>query len=276
MALRPDPKVVDLEAHRVARRDDAVNGERPRRLPSALRLGGAADETAGADIHRTLRTLVEGLRLAQRQVQEVGVLLQTAVGALQETRFVLQRMRALAMLAADVSLPASGRHTIQAQLSRLAGEVDRIANGTEFNAQKLLDGTFAAGTTLQVGADASRAIAFTIPTMTPAALGLSGDEGLSVSANAEARRAVSTIETAIEIVSTQKAELGAVLGRLDVVSASLRVEYENVSALKSRITDLDMAAVITTLLKAQVLRQPATALQAQADGLQGTLLRFPV
>jgi flagellin len=263
MAPRPRPKVVALDAHRQATHQDASHGARE---PGT---DGAAVEAPGADMR--------SLKQAQRQVLEADALLQTAVGALHDTRLVLQRMRALAMLAAGLSLTAAARADIQAQLDQLIGEVDRTATRTAVNGQHLLDGSCATGLTFQVGADASQAIAFSIPAMTPAALGLSGD-AVSVGTQAEAQRAVSAIEAAIERVSTRQAELGAVIVRLDAILVNLHVGAENVAAIMSRITDRDVAAAVTTILKDQIVRQPATALQAQAPAaaLQGVLVPFPV
>jgi flagellin len=264
MAPRPRHKVVALDAHRQAMRDGAGHGEHPG-------VDGAADETVGAALR--------GLKQAQQKAREADTLLQTAVGALHDIRLLLQRMRALAMLGADVSLTASARQAVQAQLNELVREVDRHATHTAFNRQTLLDGRLAAGVTLHVSGEAGQAIAFAIAPMTPAALGLlggNGGDGFSVGAEADARRAVSTIEAAIEVVSTQKAELGAVIERLDVIIVNLHVGAENVSAIMSRITDRDMAMAVTNILKAQIYHQPATALQAQAQALQGILVQFPV
>lgn len=221
------------------------------------------------------------LKQAQQNAREVDALLQTAVGALQGIRLVLQRMRALAMLAADVGHGDAARTGLQTQLSQLVLEVERTATGAAYNAQKLLDGSLASGMTVQVGADARQAIAFALPSLTPAALALtdaSGGDALSIGARAEAQRAVSVIEAAIEIVSARQAELGDVIARLDVIMVNLHVGAENYAAIMSRITDRDMAAVVTNVLKAQIVRSPAAALQAQAQPpyAQGVLVQFPV
>lgn len=223
-------------------------------------------------------TGMRALKQAQQNAREVDALLQTAVGALHDLRLVLQRMRALAMLAADVSHGDAARTGLQAQLSQLVREVERTATSAAFNAQKLLDGSLAGGMTFQLGADA---LAFALPSTTPAALALtdaSGGRALSVGARAEAQRAVSVIEAAIEIVSARQAELVAVIGRLDVIMVNLHVGAENYAAIMSRITDRDMAAAVTNVLKAQIVRTPAAALQAQAQPphAQGVLVQFRV
>lgn len=260
MAPRPRPKVVPLDAHRSAMHPDAARGPGD---------DAAAGETADMRV----------LKQAQRRVREVDALLQTAVGAVHDTRLALQRMRALALLAADVSLGDAARTGIQAQLGQLVREIARTATRTALDGQKLLDGSCAIGLSFPVGADASRAIAFHLPAMTPAALGLTGEGGvdvLSVGARAEAQRAVSAIEAAIDVVSARQAELGGVIEHLDAILVNLHVGAENVAAIMSRITDRDVAAAVTNLLKDQIVRQSAAALQAHGPASQGMLVRFPV
>lgn len=257
MAPRPRPKVVALDAHRPARPPDAAHGP--------------GDDGAAADMRL--------LKQAQRRVREVDALLQAAVGAVQDTRLALQRMRALALLAADVSLGDAARTGIQAQLGQLGREIDRAATRTASDDQKLLDGSCAIDLTFPIGAGASRAIAFLLPAMTPSALGLMDEGGtdvLSVGSRAEAQRAVSAIEAAIDVVSARQAELGAVSEHLDAILVNLHVGAENVAAIMSRITDPDVAAAVTNLLKEQILRQPETALRAQVPAAQGMLVKFPV
>ena len=231
MARRPDRKIVDLDAHRLAHRD------------------------------------ARSLAVAQLQAEGVAASLQTIVGALQDIRLVLQRMRALALLAAHDGVSAAERHAIQVRLNQLAETVDQIAA----DARRRTDGSGAADLPLHVGADALEAIALTLAALTPAALGLiRGGQGerLSVGDDVQSALAVSALEAALETVSTYHAELGALVVGFGVLS-------ENLAAVRSRITDAESAAVLTTLLKAQILRQPAAALLAQAHAMQGILLRFP-
>jgi flagellin len=209
-----------------------------------------------------------------RQAQEVAALLQTAIGALDEMQYVLQHMHDLAVLAQDDIHSQADRADLQLEMNRLAREVDRIAASAAFNGKQPLTGAFAAGKTLQAGA---LTVSYTIPAMTAEALKLTGGRGggPSIGFMAQATRAVAAIDSAVHTLRALQSELRAVLHRLHFLVAKLRVESDDTLALRRRITNVDMASAVTHVLRAQILRQPTSAVSAHAKLSRGLLLRFP-
>lgn len=149
-----------------------------------------------------------------------------------EVRLLLQRMLALSTLAAERDHTAAMRATLQDRLCQLALEVDQIAHGTAFSTRHLLDG------------------------------------GVDVGSTSQAQQAVSTLQAALQVVSTQQAAPGA-------VRSPMRGETGRAPADLNRIMGIDMASEITRLSRSQIRRQPTMALMAQARSLLGNLLRFP-
>ncbi len=113
------------------------------KLSSGLRINRAADDAAGLVISEKMRAQVKGLNQAVRNAQDGVSLIQTAEGAMNEAHSILQRMRELAVQAANETYTSSDRQEIQKEIDALKSEVNRIANTTEFNRKKLLDGSAA-------------------------------------------------------------------------------------------------------------------------------------
>ena len=127
------------------------------RLSSGLRINSAKDDAAGLAISERFTSQIRGLNQAVRNANDGISLAQTAEGALAESGNILQRVRELAVQSANATNSASDRQALQAEVGQLVQELDRIAKNTEFNGQKLLDGTF--GTAVfQVGANANQTI----------------------------------------------------------------------------------------------------------------------
>ena len=173
-------------------------------------------------------------------------LIQTAEGALNETHAILQRMRELSVQAANDTNVDVDREAIQEEANQLAKEINRIANTTEFNTQKLLNNTDGKDFVFQVGANNGQTMTATIGDMT-AMTGLSvataDDETANAidisSDNATATAAIATIDTAIETVSKERSNLGAVQNRLEHTINNLGTSAENLTAAESRIRDVD-------------------------------------
>jgi len=140
MALRINQNIAAYNAHRNLTLTDSLLSKSLERLSSGLRINRAADDAAGLSISEKLRSQVRGLQQAVRNAQDGISLIQTAEGALQETHAILQRMRELAVQAANGTLTDADRTAIQSEVSNLIEEVTRIANSTKFNGETLLDG----------------------------------------------------------------------------------------------------------------------------------------
>ncbi len=426
--MRINHNVAALNAWRNLSQTNSLLNKSLERLSSGLRINRAADDAAGLAISEKMRAQIAGLQTAQRNAQDAISLIQTAEGALNETHSILQRMRELAVQAASDTNTAADRAQIQKEIDQLAQEVGRIARTTEFNTQKLLDGSFEQnGITFQIGANAGQNISVKIGNMGGFSLGVVSDEvktqvtvtstltdgdntqdiangtytvqsdgsggyelvdgtgnvvatstngtswtaasgddtitfsvavtsgtvtvsgtnvtanfttsltndgleagtytydatakvlkdssgnvvatedpsaagqfvdsngnvvldasglgtlsngqiftvgGLDVTSQASASAAITAFDSAIERVSGQRADLGAVQNRLEHTIANLGVAVENLQAAESRIRDVDMALEMANFTRNQILLQSGTAMLAQANAMPQAVLQL--
>ncbi|MDI6874896.1 MAG: flagellin [Actinomycetota bacterium] len=366
MALRINQNIAAYNAHRNLTLTDSLLSKSLERLSSGLRINRAADDAAGLSISEKLRSQVRGLQQAVRNAQDGISLIQTAEGALQETHAILQRMRELAVQAANGTLTDADRQAIQSEVSNLINEVTRIANSTKFNGEALLNGGLgssitvsgsslnpqygisnieslgaAAGTyylsfvassneltlsdgtnsetlrvtvpsgefetsvvtfssfsvavtinsaltadiasgngafdvtagamSLHIGAYKDETITVSVGDMRASALGI---DSLDVSSISGAEAAIESLDSAINQVSEQRSNLGAVQNRLEHTIANLGVAVENISASESRIRDVDMAAEMVNFTRQQIMIQAGTAMLAQANAVPQTVLQL--
>ncbi|MEW6423867.1 MAG: flagellin [Bacillota bacterium] len=244
------------------------------KLSSGMRINRAADDAAGLAISEKMRGQINGLNQAVRNAQDGISLIQTAEGALNETHSILQRMRQLAVQAANDTATSADRARIQEEVDQLVAEIGRIADTTEFNTQKLLNGSFASKI-FHIGANASQNMTITISNMGASALGLITSAGnISVSTQSAADAAITKIQSAIDRVSAQRSELGAIQNRLEHTIANLGVAAENLSAAESRIRDVDMAQEMMNFTRNQILVQAGTAMLAQANMAPQAVLKL--
>lgn len=252
------------------------------KLSSGLRINRAGDDAAGLAISEKMRGQIGGLNQAVRNAQDAISLIQTAEGALNETHSILQRMRELAVQAANDTNTTFDRNKIQDELTELKNEIDRIAAQTEFNTQKLLDGTFA-NKLFHIGANASQTVTLTINSMnasvlgsgiTTAAIAVGSAAGNASAQQAAAEALVTKLDTAINDVSTERSKLGAYQNRLEHTITNLQTSAENLTAAESRIRDVDMAAEMVKFTKNQILTQAGTAMLAQANMAPQSVLKL--
>ncbi|MBL0385519.1 flagellin Hag [Tumebacillus sp. ITR2] len=232
------------------------------KLSSGLRINRAGDDAAGLAISEKMRGQIRGLDQASRNSQDGISLIQTAEGALNETHDILQRMRELAVQSANGTYTTTDRAKIAGEVNQLQKEITRIATQTEFNTKKLL----ATGLTLDfhVGANSGQTITLSINQMAASSLKVdSGSITVSIRANAEA--AVANINSAINTVSKERANLGAYQNRLEHTINNLSTSSENLTAAESRVRDVDMAKEMMKFTKDNILSQAAQAMLAQAN-----------
>jgi flagellin len=239
------------------------------KLSSGYRINRAADDAAGLSISEGLRAQVGGLKVAVRNAQDGVSVVQTAEGALTETHSILQRMRDLAVQAANEgSQDSDAQAAADTEYQELALELDDIANNTKFGSSTLLDGSFT-NKKFQVGANTGETLDVSIGDMKAATLlGTVGD--LTSQANADT--ALQNIDDAIKTVSTERATLGATQNRLEHKINNLNVAVENLSASESRIRDTDMAQEMMSFTRSQILSQAGTAMLAQANSAPQNVL----
>lgn len=223
-----------------------------------------------------MRGQIRGLEMASKNAQDGISLIQTAEGALTETHSILQRMRELTVQAANDTNESVDRTAINDELEQLSAEIDRIANNTEFNSKTLLDGSFDTSVNLdgngkmgvelnfQIGANKDQNIKFEIGKMDAKTLGVD-TASIDVSTYSDATAFLDELDTAIETVSGQRSELGAVQNRLEHTINNLDASAENLTAAESRIRDVDMASEMMEFTKNNILSQASQAMLAQAN-----------
>ena len=275
MGLQINTNVAAMNAYRNLSITDGQMAKSLEKLSSGFRINRAADDAAGLAISEGLRSQIGGLKVAVRNTQDGVSVVQTAEGALTETHAILQRMRDLAVQAANGSNDANSHAALQAENDQLAAELTRIADKTTFNNVKLLDGTFnenfqvgyAAGDTMAVKIESGTAAeGFSATHLGVNALDLDAAETTpGDSTTSGAALAITAIDAAIKEVSTARAGLGALQNRFEHTINNLNVAVENLSASESRIRDTDMAAEMVNFTRTQILSQAGTAMLAQAN-----------
>ena len=242
------------------------------KLSSGFKINRAGDDAAGLAISEKMRSQIRGLDRASTNAQDGISAVQTAEGALNEVHSILQRMNELATQAANDTNTSMDRSQIQLEINQLGSEIDRIASTTQFNTMDLLDGSFTSKN-LQVGSLAGQRIELNISSMKASGIGLgAAGASLNVSSFSKAGNSMTLIQAAIDKVSTQRANLGAVQNRLEHTIANLDTSSENTQAAESRIRDTDMAKEMVTYAKNNILSQAGQAMLAQANqSTQGVL-----
>jgi len=272
MGLRIFNNVEAANAHRVLNNTNNALSKSMERLSSGLRINRAADDAAGLAVSEVMRSQIRGMGVASRNAQDGVSLVQVADGALGNVGDMLQRVRDLAVQASNGTLTDSQRGNLDAEVQQILTEINKTGTDTEFNGISILSGSVAvaaSAVTLQVGANGGQEIAFTIGTVSAAALTLTG---LAVSTAAGASAAIASIDAAIGAVTTSRANLGAVQNRLEQTINRLGLTSENLQAAESRIRDADMAAEMISFTKNQILQQSGMAMLSQANAAPQSVL----
>ena len=237
------------------------------KLSSGYKINRAADDAAGLAISEKMRKQIRGLTQASANAQDGISCVQTAEGAMAEVHDMLQRMNELAVKAANGTSTSADKGNIDDEIQQLKTEIDRVAQSTDFNTMKLLDGTFTE--TLQVGAEnsAEQQISITIDGLRASKVGKDSTNlsSLSCSSVAGAKTAIDTIKSAITSLSKSRSYLGAMQNRLEHTIANLDNIVENTTAAESAIRDTDMATEMVKYSNNNILSQAGQAMLAQAN-----------
>ncbi len=239
-------------------------------LSTGKRINSAADDAAGLGIADKMTAQIRGLNQAVRNANDGISMLQTAEGATKEITNMLQRMRELAVQGANDTYGSADRASIGLEFDALTAEIDRIANSTEWNGMKILDGSDMTTAKLQIGTGSGSAyqIEVTFDAMTAASLGSTGLATGDIDSAATAgtfQTMISTIDLAITYVDDFRADMGAKINRLNYAADNMTNTSMNTAASRSRIEDTDFAAATTELARTQIISQAATAMLAQAN-----------
>ena len=284
MGLRINNNIAAFNAYRNLSVTDSQMSKSLEKLSSGYRINRAADDAAGLAISEGLRSQIGGLKVAVRNAQDGISVVQTAEGALNESQAILQRMRDLAVQAANGgSQDSTAQAAADTEFQQLNKELDRIAGTTTFNGNGLLNGSFngafqvdsstATGSVIQVDMTSATGVlnGLTITGLDSTGLA-TGAADLTSTANAVS--AIGTLDTALKDVSTVRAKLGAYQNRFEHTINNLNVAVENLSASESRIRDVDMASEMVNFTKSQILTQAGTAMLAQANQAPQSVLKL--
>lgn len=270
MSLVINTNLQSLVAQRSLNRNTTDLNKSMERLSTGYRINRAADDAAGLVISETLKAQYRGADVAKSNAQSAINLLQVAEGDLSVMHDNLQRVRELAIIAANDSNSSAERSAIQSEISARLGEIDRMSDVSSFNGKNLLDGT-AGSLTFQVGAGSSSDNQITADVFgdaDSAALGVTTDPATLTTA-AAAASFIDEIDTAISNVSTRRSDIGSIQNRLDSTIESLTINSENLQAAHSRIRDVDVAKESSSLIKNQILQQASLTMLSQANQAPG-------
>ncbi len=247
------------------------------KLASGMRINRAGDDASGLAVSEKMRSQIRGLQQASRNASDGISFIQTTEGYLQGTTDIMQRIRELAIQSSNGIYSSEDRMQIQVEVSQLIDEVDRIASHAQFNGMNMLTGRFARDTGLNsvtaslwfhIGANIDHRERVFIMTMTAESLGIrqigSGNI-ISMSTPEQSNRNISVVDTALKMISKQRADLGAYQNRLEMTVNGLDIGAENLQASESQIRDLNMAKETVSLTKSQILNQASNAILAQAN-----------
>ncbi len=234
------------------------------RLSSGLRVNSAKDDAAGLSIAERMNTQTRGMNVAIRNSNDAISLAQTAEGALGAISNNLQRMRELAVQAANGTNTSADIASLDAEYTLLAAENARVAAGTTFNGKAVIS---AASFSFQVGANSTSNDVIAVTATSYAGTGTTLG-----SSNATALAQISLLDADINTVTSARSTWGATQNRFDTVITNLRVGAENAAAARGRIMDADYAMETANLSRAQVLQQAGTAMVAQANQMPQSVL----
>ena len=247
------------------------------KLSSGQRINKASDDAAGLAISEKLRAQIRGLNQANKNTENAVSFIQVTSGYLQETTDILQRIRELAVQSSNGLYSSEDRLQIQVEVSQLVAEVDRIASSAQFNGLNMLTGRYADNEigekmTFQVGANVDQSISVNIASATAGALGLKGEDQnggienlISVEDAESSNMTLATIDNALKIVNSQRANLGAIQNRMETAAKGIAIAAENLTSAESIIRDEDMASAMVEYTRNQILQNSSIAMISQAN-----------
>lgn len=274
MGLRIATNVPSLVAQRNLQETSNQENRSIARLSSGQRIVNAGDDAAGLAISQNLQAETRGLKQAQRNANDGVSFVQTAEGSLNEVSNILIRLRELGVQSASDTLGDDERGLLNREFQSLKSEVNRIANVSNFNGRKLLDGS-GGELTFQVGSrkGENNQVSFRSNEADARASAL-GVGGSSVGSKGEALDSLGEIDEAINKVNGYRSSLGALQNRLHSASSNLAVQIENISDARSRIADTDIAEEASNLAKNSILQSAGIAVLAQANSQSGNALKL--
>jgi flagellin len=265
MPLSINTNIASMTAMKNLNGNQKLLGQSFNRLSSGLRINTAADDAAGLAVSESMKSQIRSYAVAERNAADGVSMAQTAEGALGEVHSILGRMRELAMQSSNGTLSSSDRGQVNNEFSQLQSEITRIQGSAKFNGVNVI-ATASTSLTFQVGLDNGASDQITVD-FGGVSLNtvLAGTTSVDTATNA--LNSLARIDTAINSVSTSRAQFGASMNRLDIASSAIGTMKLNLSAAASRITDVDVASESAALSRNQVLTQAGVSVLGQANQL---------
>jgi flagellin len=267
MALVIPTNVASLDAQRTLARNSNALGKSFARLSSGFRINTAADDAAGLAISESMKAQIRSYTIAERNANEAISMTQTAEAALGSMHDILGRMRELSIESSNGSMTGTDRGYLDTEFTALKQEMSRIQGSSKFNGKQLVS-TAGSQIIFQVGLNntGSDQITLTFGGLALTQL-LAATTNVAGATAGSALNSISRIDSAIAIISTERAKYGAAMNRLDVTVSSIQTMRVNLSAANSRIRDVDVAEETSQLSRNQVLSQAGVSVLAQANQL---------
>ena len=246
------------------------------RLSTGKRINSAKDDAAGLAIAQSMTSQIKGMNQGIRNANDGISMAQTAEGALNEVGNMLQRQRELTVQASNGTYSADDLANIKAEMDALNTQISSVLTNTEFNGNKLFDGTAGAAgdgsVRIQTGANAADAVTLDLSTDLTTDTTITDAAAVDVTALADDGSDLATFDAAIATISTTRAKLGATQNQLQSAVNNVTNNATNLTDARSRIEDADFSAETTQLAKAQILAQASTAMLSQANQSQQGVL----
>ncbi|MDO4905151.1 MAG: flagellin [Lautropia sp.] len=274
MAQIINTNLMSLNAQRNLSTTQSSLAQSVQRLSTGLRVNSAKDDAAGLAIAERMNTQVRGMNVAIRNANDAISLAQTAEGALAKVGDMGQRMRELAVQAANGTNSEQDRLALDAEFKELGNEIQRVLESTNFNGTALFKD--AATLSFQIGANNTDHDKIDIETLDLAGkeefTNLTDGQNHDITDAAKARATLEAIDTMLGEVNGARATFGAMQNRFEAVISTLQINAENQTAARSRIMDADFAAETAALTRSQVLQQAGTAMLSQANSMPNNVL----
>jgi flagellin len=278
--MRINQNIMAFNAYRNLNTTSDMLSSSLEKLSSGFRINRAADDAAGLVKSESLRAEIGGTNQAISNAQDGISFVQTAEGALNEVQAILQRVRDLAVSAANTATTDGSAQ--QAETNQLTAELNAIGTRTQFANKTVFTDYSASGAALafQVGAGAAGANQLTLgqdlllDTTTASGLFTVVLASIDLTTNAGATSAIALLDSAIADVSTARSTLGATQNRFEHIVANLSVAAENLTSSESRVRDTDMSLEMVNFTRDQIMNQAGTAMLAQANQVPQSVLKL--
>jgi flagellin len=272
MGMTINTNVLSINAQRNAATTKNALATSLERLSSGLRVNTAKDDAAGLAIASRMDSQARGMTVAVRNSNDGISLVQTAESGMAVIGDMLQRMRELAVQAANGTNTSSDLSALDSEYSELWSEINRTMSSVQFNGTSLLDAT--ANFEFQIGANSGQSVSISSADMsiTAGITAMASESALDTTDTSANATHIDSIDTAISAINSSRATLGAIQNRFNYTVSFLQAATENQQAARGRIMDADFAQETANLSRAQILQQAGTAMVAQANQLpQGVL-----